>query len=65
MSKTGTKTLCEALRMLGFKVYDFEEHFFYLSDDWYKFLKTGDLSILKEMYEDVDAITDSPACVFL
>jgi len=64
MSKTGTKTLCEALRTLGFKVYDFEEHYFYLSDDWFKFLETGDLNILKEMYKDVDAITDSPACVF-
>jgi len=64
MSKTGTKTLCEALRTLGFKVYDFEEQYFYQSDDWFRFLETRDRNILKEMYKDVDAITDTPACVF-
>jgi len=64
MSKTGTKTLSEALRMLGLKVHDFEEHYFYHCDDWFRFLESGDINILKEMYKDVDAITDTPACVF-
>ena len=64
MSKTGTKTMAEALRILGFKVYDFEEHYFYLYDEWFKFVETGDKNLLKEMYADVDAITDTPACVF-
>lgn len=64
MSKTGTKTLCEALRILGYQVNDFEEQYFYQTEDWFKFLESGDLSILKKMYENVDAITDTPACVF-
>lgn len=64
MPKTGTKTMAEALRILGFKVYDFEEQYFYHSEDWLKFLKTGDTTLLQDMYKDVDAITDSPGSFF-
>ena len=31
-SKTGTKSMCAALRELGYKVYDVEEHFRFLGD---------------------------------
>ena len=64
LGKTGTKSMAAALRILGFQVYDFEENYFYLYDEWCKFLKTGDKNLLKEMFESVDAITDSPTCLF-
>jgi len=56
--------MAEALRILGYKVFDFEEQYWYQSEDWIKFLESGDTKILKEMFEDVDANTDVPASVF-
>lgn len=34
--KTGTKTLAEALRILGYNVHDVFQQFFYDKDLWYK-----------------------------
>ena len=64
MPKTGTKTMAAALRILGLKVYDFEEQFLFHSEDWIKFARSGDMNILKEMFKDVDAVTDAPGCYF-
>ncbi|CAK8698378.1 unnamed protein product [Clavelina lepadiformis] len=64
-SKTGTKTLCAALNVLGYKVYDAVEHFWYHGNDWIKILTTGGtVEDFKRMYKDVDVVTDAPACNF-
>lgn len=64
MPKTGTKSMAAALRILGFTVYDFEEQYLHQHDEWERYLDTGDDAILKKMFENVDAITDGPGCVF-
>ncbi|XP_078482892.1 uncharacterized protein LOC144743292 [Ciona intestinalis] len=64
MPKTGTKTMCSALRILGYKVYDFEEQFWYLGTQFIKALDEGcTTEEIREMLQDVDAVTDMPACV--
>ena len=63
--KTGTKTLNAALSILGYKVYDFLEHFWYHRRYWNKiFDGKGTIDDFKEMYEDVDAVMDTPANMF-
>nr|XP_002121159.1 uncharacterized protein LOC100180649 isoform X1 [Ciona intestinalis] len=64
MSKTGTKTMCSALRILGYKVYDFEEQFWYLGPEFLKAVNEGcTTEEIREMLQDVDAVTDMPACI--
>ncbi|CAK8698376.1 unnamed protein product [Clavelina lepadiformis] len=63
--KTGTTTMCTALTILGYKTYDFFEHYSYRGDDWNKLLESGgSVDDFKRMYQDVDAVTDVPACYF-
>lgn len=61
--KTGTKTLAEALRILGYNVHDVFQQFFYDKDLWYKVLNN---TATKHDYiatlSDVDAVTDFPGC---
>lgn len=65
-AKTGTKTLYAALDMLGYKAYDYEHNFYYLREQWAKILsqKGGSKEDFYEMYKDVDATMDMPACNF-
>ena len=64
-SKTGTKTMNAALTELGYNVYDNQEHFVFHFEDWVKiFDGKGTLADFKRMYENVDAVTDSPAFIF-
>ena len=64
-SKCGTKTMAEALRILGYNVYDFMENYEYLGDRWIKIFKEGGTKEdFYEMYKDVDAVTDMPAFFF-
>jgi len=64
-SKCGTKTMAEALRILGYNVYDFMENYEYLGDKWMKIFKEGGTKDdFYEMYKDVDAVTDAPAFTF-
>lgn len=60
--KTGTTSIANALRILGYKVYDFKENFQYLCEEWTKILKSGECrpEDLRKMYEGVDAVTDVP-----
>ena len=61
LSKTGTTSLGNALRVLGYKVYDFPEHADIHGNEWlaiYRGEKTADFA---SMYEAVDAVTDLPA----
>ena len=65
MPKTGTKSINEALTMLGFTVYDAKENFEYLYEDWMKIMTIGgEVEDFKRMYSDVDATCDVPACYF-
>ena len=61
MSKTGTKTLAQALRILGYKVYDFEEQYFYLGEEFGRLYKQGwTTDDIRKLYDGVDAVTDVP-----
>ena len=63
--KTGTKSMVLALTILGYKVYDFVEHFHYHREDWNKILTSGGTTEdFKRMYENVDAVTDGPPYYF-
>ncbi|CAK8677854.1 uncharacterized protein LOC143447045 [Clavelina lepadiformis] len=63
--KTGTKSLNIALSELGYKVYDFVEHFWYHGKYWKRILTTGgSTEDFKKMYEDVDVVMDAPAFRF-
>uniref|UniRef100_H2ZBR0 Sulfotransferase n=1 Tax=Ciona savignyi TaxID=51511 RepID=H2ZBR0_CIOSA len=63
MPKTGTKTICQALRTLGYNVYDFEEQFWYLGDQLKKVLDEGWTNEeMRDLFEGVDAVTDVPGC---
>uniref|UniRef100_H2ZPT8 Sulfotransferase n=1 Tax=Ciona savignyi TaxID=51511 RepID=H2ZPT8_CIOSA len=65
MSKTGTKTMQCALKDLGYNVYDYMENFTYLRDDWRKIMtKGGTTEDFRRMFENVDAVTDLPACYY-
>ena len=63
LPKTGTKTMTFALRELGYTVYDLMEHYQYHREEWLEILtKGGSSSDFVEMYENVDAVADLPAC---
>ena len=60
-SKTGTKTMAKLFEILGYNVYDFEEHFLYHYDEWQRIFNGEDpVPIFREMYKDVDTIMDVP-----
>lgn len=61
LSKTGTKSLASALRVLGYTVYDFPEHTSIHLDEWRAIYHEGETLDFATMYEGVDAITDLPA----
>ena len=63
--KTGTKTLNEALTILGYNVYDFMENYYYLNKEWKQiFNHGGNNDLFKQMYEDIDAVCDLPCLAF-
>lgn len=65
MPKTGTKTMTYALRELGYTVYDVMEHYQHHRKEWTAILTGGagaDLTEIRRMYENVDAVADLPAC---
>lgn len=63
--KTGTKTMDAALRTLGYSVYGHTENIFRLEKEWKKILSEGgSMEDFKKMYEDIDAVSDVPACFF-
>ena len=61
LSKTGTKTLAKALRILGYTVYDYFEHESFHANEWLAILCEGKDPDFIAMYRDVDAVTDLPA----
>lgn len=64
LPKTGTKSMASALRMLGYVVYDAPEHFQYHMNEYDQAFSTGKVPDFASMYSKVDAITDTPACLF-
>lgn len=65
MPKTGTKSIKKALNILGYSVYDVEENFEKLYDEWTKIMTVGgDVEDFRKMYRDVDATCDVPACYY-
>lgn len=63
--KTGTKTMNMALTKLGYSVSDHLENVFGMLDQWDKIFNEGwTIDDFKQMYENVDAVVDSPACFF-
>ena len=64
LGKTGTNTLTEAPRQLGFSVYDVEEHITFHLHPWYSILVEAKEPDFLSMYRDVDAVTDVPASAF-
>ena len=64
MPKTGTKSLAKALRILGYSVYDVEEHIMFHMDEWSQILLTNTGPTFSSMYQNIDAVTDLPPCLF-
>ena len=64
LSKTGTKTLAKALRILGYTVYDYFEHRDVHADEWFAIYCEGKAPDFTAMYKDVDAVTDIPAATW-
>ena len=60
LAKTGTTSLAHALQILGYNVYDFQEHFDFHLQEWLNSFETDRHPNFKEIYEGVDAITDVP-----
>lgn len=59
--KTGTKSLHLALQILGYSVYDFPEHFYYLGEEWKQvFDGKATTNDFKNMFSNVDAGIDTP-----
>ena len=65
MPKTGTNSIKEALKMLGYTVYDAEDNFETFYEDWMRIMTVGgNVDDFKKMYSEVDATCDAPACYF-
>ncbi|XP_078481867.1 uncharacterized protein LOC100178838 [Ciona intestinalis] len=63
--KTGTKTMQAALTELGYNVYDWIENFEFLEKEWKQICTVGgSTELFRKMYENVDAVTDQPGCIF-
>ena len=63
--KTGTKSINAALTELGYNVYDYLEHYLYHYNEWKKILNgDGTIDDFRNMYKDVDAVVDIPACFY-
>ncbi|XP_028515681.1 uncharacterized protein LOC110241704 isoform X3 [Exaiptasia diaphana] len=64
LPKTGTKSIAHALRILGFKVWDFDEQILYYMDEWLDFFQHGKPLDFYSMFKDVDAVVDLPSSFF-
>nr|CAB3262602.1 uncharacterized protein LOC100180848 [Phallusia mammillata] len=65
VSKTGTKSMAEALRILGLTVHDSMEHYKYHRQVWYDYIDgKATLDDIRESYKGVDAVTDFPVHIF-
>jgi len=61
LSKTGTTSMSEALRILGFTVYDWQQHEAIHGDEWLDLYLRSKSPDFVSMYDGVDVVTDLPA----
>ena len=61
LSKTGTKSITKALRILGYTVYDYPEHRDIHGTEWLDLYCEGKPPSFASMYKDVDAVVGMPA----
>ena len=61
LSKTGTKSLAKALRILGYTVYDRLEHAKFHFNEWVDLQCEGKMPDFVEMYRGVDVVISLPA----
>ncbi|XP_077975308.1 uncharacterized protein LOC120332494 isoform X1 [Styela clava] len=62
LQKTGTKTMAQALRILGYNVHDVFEQFFYEKELWDKVLEnSASVEDYQKFLGEIDAVMDWPA----
>ena len=64
LSKTGTSSMAKALQILGFSVFDCNEHLVIHHDEWASVYRRWKVPDFLSMYQNVDAITDLPAALW-
>ena len=65
LSKTGTKSISRALRILGFKVYDFDDQLFHYMSEWHDLFSGKQVPDFYRMFKDVDVVVDFPSnCLY-
>ena len=64
MNKTGTKSISEALRQLGFTVFDFPQQLPDFLDHWVDVFQNGAQPDAKRVYRNADAVVDIPGNLF-
>ena len=64
LDKTGTTSMANALRVLGFTVYDWPEQGAIHGDEWLDVYLRGKLPDFASMYDGVDAVSDIPASLW-
>ncbi|XP_031567051.1 uncharacterized protein LOC116302014 [Actinia tenebrosa] len=62
--KTGTKSLSQGLRILGYKVYDFDEQLLHFEEEFRGLYFSDKVPDFYRMFKDVDAVVDLPCCFF-
>jgi hypothetical protein len=62
--KTGTKSLAQSLRILGYKVYDFDDQILYYGDQFFELYFGNKVPDFYRMFKDVDAVVDVPCSFF-
>ena len=65
MNKTGTKSISEALRQLGFTVFDaVPQQLLDFLDHWVDVFQNGTQPDVKRVYQNADAVVDIPGNLF-
>lgn len=64
LPKTGTKSLGLALKILGYKVHDVDEHWGLHLSEFHQALFEKKMPDFRAMYSGVDVVVASPACYF-
>jgi len=63
--KCATTTIADALRTLGYATHDIAESYTKNYEGWMKVMSgRSDVEDIRKMLQDVDAVTDSPACFY-
>lgn len=63
--QTGTASLSDALRALGYKVYGYDEHVSLHMDTWIAAMKGSKKRLnFKSMYRGIDAVYGAPPCLY-